>query len=1109
MEQKRIVVANKSRENSKTNSPKASKRAMFQIDFFEGNSNSKSNNDSTKRLEEERAAGLIRRNQGIRQTSVKTEKMSFLTGKLRSKDDLRQEIKSILQNNFSVGKKRQEKKNLSNLNAGARQPKRRILDPVIRTADGEDQPTIKEKNEAKSPKQSTSNKANKPDNRVITITQGDGRRRIIRRRSNIDFNNVLKKITKEINDTEKEMVEKEGIVPTQQLGPKELKTKNKTNDMLTHLLDQRDYDIKLRVNQNSNSNLASGDIEDIEASEINHDDYYEQYPMLADAAIKDIERRKKALLEMDTDVAKGVNAIEIMVDFPLPGPDGLIWRTYKFQTEQSSGQIIDLKILIEKDFGYLVKDIALFHNFERIQDDLIYIRDLIDDNQITTLGKLTLIFIPMKNPVSNRNKFLRSSLPDTKVDLKFHTKGEFAKTIKDFLESDHSRKLLLPPVRDWTKEFFDFKRKIVELEKKSKEEIDRLGGGNKVNMKAGTSNKLNIDLQNLFKYAKAIYSTIEEFMMTAKKCIAIIEHWNIEPQEIKYLYGIGGRKFVLGGIVIRECKFIYFHGRRYEEPQQIFRILKHKIAMLNQLRNMQSKIVVPMACLIEYYGTYFVAHAAVAVSFDTLVYGSFTQNLLIRNSLSETDIIEEISKRLNIKKHKVKEIATGKFIEIVLTPGIEIHKVGDILYITDVEYLMPFEILPLTNNNEIRYCGNEEIYFLPLNMVQESKQDIIDEAYKKVSSLVKLKCDECEEYIPDAKYYLYEKTILLQSKDTRSGLNKQLIWENKTTSSSTCCISCYRKLAEHHRLRYDSKKYKLKSFRSNTLGNYYIHKRTGELLDSIPSAKIPLNPDACYFEEPENPDEFEGLKDDRIRINMLLEHYNKKKLDNIIAEIESLDVEIVDGEELSAYLKFCGFPIRRLSAFIDLAQRRVLKELIAREVIARVARDQIQKSISELKEQPRRRTQNTLQQIFKAHFNHLFTGDPDEEAKGLWRVIARVVDEKFKIKFGAELQNEIHIIGLAIRILQLTGAKLNVDIEVIDFTAKYPFMSQFFSIEECRVIRPIDEQEPFNFFNILAEYYQKLGMPSSWWLTSGEENNVAIFFRTQAYQFSRLVISTE
>ena len=167
-----------------------------------------------------------------------------------------------------------------------------------------------------------------------------------------------------------------------------------------------------------------------------------------------------------------------------------------------------------------------------------------------------------------------------------------------------------------------------------------------------------------------------------------------------------------------------------------------------------------------------------------------------------------------------------------MTPGIEMHKLKDTLYLTDIDYICPFEItrpFDTQGDNLESEIGLEtdlqEIHFLPIKMVLDSKEETIDEAFRRVSSLSKLKCDECDLYIPDKEYYLYQKTILVNANEHDK--LKEKFWIKKVVSSSSCCLRCYREKALYHKLKHPVKKYKKKNFRLNTIGTYYIHTETG------------------------------------------------------------------------------------------------------------------------------------------------------------------------------------------------------------------------------------------------------------------------------------------
>jgi hypothetical protein len=55
-------------------------------------------------------------------------------------------------------------------------------------------------------------------------------------------------------------------------------------------------------------------------------------------------------------------------------------------------------------------------------------------------------------------------------------------------------------------------------------------------------------------------NVMNDFEQTAVKCIELINKWKVKPHELKYLYGTGGNKYIMGGILIRECTSMYAFG---------------------------------------------------------------------------------------------------------------------------------------------------------------------------------------------------------------------------------------------------------------------------------------------------------------------------------------------------------------------------------------------------------------------------------------------------------------------------------------------------------------------------------------------------------------------
>ena len=80
--------------------------------------------------------------------------------------------------------------------------------------------------------------------------------------------------------------------------------------------------------------------------------------------------------------------------------------------------------------------------------------------------------------------------------------------------------------------------------------------------------------------------------------------------------------------------------------------------MLNYAREVQDDVIVPMACMIEYFGASFMVYALEPLDLDTLVYGSVTQDLVIKNDLNQHMFIENLSSLFNCSMHWVKEKGT-------------------------------------------------------------------------------------------------------------------------------------------------------------------------------------------------------------------------------------------------------------------------------------------------------------------------------------------------------------------------------------------------------------------------------------------------------------------
>ena len=274
-------------------------------------------------------------------------------------------------------------------------------------------------------------------------------------------------------------------------------------------------------------------------------------------------------------------SLRIVVDFPINGPDGMGWRSYRFDFKKDIGCLLDLKKAIEKDFGYRVKHQQIYRNFILLEENDVLLRDLIPNNDIWTDKLLTLLFIPTLDPQHNPE-----SIPRPKFTLPPPTdlipeNGAFAESTQQFLDSIITRSLLYPPLRDWNKEYYLNRNRIKDLTQKIDHIIKHTSDKRQI------QKNIEPQLSELLKASISFKKSLEEFEKTAKKCVELITLWRLEPHDLNYIYGIGGKKYVMGGLVIRECDEIYFMGQKITIYEDIERILLHKIEVLNFLRDNQ------------------------------------------------------------------------------------------------------------------------------------------------------------------------------------------------------------------------------------------------------------------------------------------------------------------------------------------------------------------------------------------------------------------------------------------------------------------------------------------------------------------------------------------
>ena len=93
------------------------------------------------------------------------------------------------------------------------------------------------------------------------------------------------------------------------------------------------------------------------------------------------------------------------------------------------------------------------------------------------------------------------------------------------------------------------------------------------------------------------------------------------------------------------------------------------------LRNKVENIVVPLTCIVDYFGLRFEAMSIIPASINSLAYGSDTNGLIFKDSDKEAEqMAEQIGKLLNLKPHIIQEGATQKLKKVYLPYSVQLHR---------------------------------------------------------------------------------------------------------------------------------------------------------------------------------------------------------------------------------------------------------------------------------------------------------------------------------------------------------------------------------------------------------------------------------------------------
>jgi hypothetical protein len=154
------------------------------------------------------------------------------------------------------------------------------------------------------------------------------------------------------------------------------------------------------------------------------------------------------------------------------------------------------------------------------------------------------------------------------------------------------------------------------------------------------------ELAELAEAEAAFRKLADDFKKASLYAVHCIIKKNPTPLNLFNLYGDDGDKFVVGGILIRRAKDWTVCGQPFTEAAKLHTTslgpqggestnlleISGKIAALDVrnlalMRNRLPRLVVPLACIVDYYGLKFECQSLAPLSINSLVYGSDNNGL--------------------------------------------------------------------------------------------------------------------------------------------------------------------------------------------------------------------------------------------------------------------------------------------------------------------------------------------------------------------------------------------------------------------------------------------------------------------------------------------------
>ncbi len=404
---------------------------------------------------------------------------------------------------------------------------------------------------------------------------------------------------------------------------------------------------------------------------------------------------------------------------------------------------------------------------------------------------------------------------------------------------------------------------------------------------------------------------------------------------------------------------------------------------------------VPMTCLVGTHTRQFSACSLLPLTTRSLCYGSSTAGVHIaRTETRAAELADTLAGQINIRRHLVRELGTGRVVDTALPYGVQIHRWGT------ADGACSY-FLHMCHRLWARYTS--EVWLRPEAMVSYNVGEI-EAGYEKFTWRDPAKCSECGKYINDYEYYVYEKYAF--------GEQKLLMFQY------ACCLVCYARLLPSRGFKVPYSRLARKAVPPAERLIHWKNESTGAVVYKMPFKRVPLNPDVFDGLSEADP----GHAKDKETLSKIFSGLRNTSVESLVGELNSAqDYMLTDAEHLASLAHSRGINLRFLGRVVFQASCEYVRQIAVAMLLSRGIKRMLQAELArlELSDDPR--------DLIVSYLNSVLSVADTETGKVLWDQLTDYIRQHWDVSIERTVLAKLHLPSLAIatcRQLRITFAGL-------------------------------------------------------------------------------------